>query len=100
MLARTDFAVLLLPDRYTSISSKECTIQVTQYSSWNIFKELTLGQKDKKRMGKWIRQRFFLIAGRLVRSGKRFIMKLSEDWAYKDEYIEADRRLERLAWVT
>jgi hypothetical protein len=66
----------------------------------NLFKELVLGQRDKKRMGKWIRQRFFLIAGRLVRGGRRFILKLSEDWAYKDEYIEADRRLEGLAWVT
>jgi hypothetical protein len=36
----------------------------------------------------------------LVSGGRRFIMKLSEDWAYKDEYIEADRRLEGLAWVT
>jgi hypothetical protein len=24
----------------------------------NLFKELALGQKEKKRMGKWIRQRF------------------------------------------
>ncbi len=70
------------------------------YNLMNLFKELVLGQRDNKRMGKWIRQRFFLIAGRLVKGGRRFILKLSEDWAYKDEYIEADRRLEGLAWVT
>jgi len=35
-----------------------------------LFKKLVLGQGDKKRMGKWIRQRFFLIAGKLVRSGR------------------------------
>jgi hypothetical protein len=70
------------------------------YNLMNLFKELVLEQKDNKRMGKWIRQRFFLMAGKLVSSGRRFIMKLSEDWAYKDEYIEADRRLEGLAWVT
>ena len=64
------------------------------YNLMNLFKELVLGQRDKKRMGKWIRQRFFLIAGKLVRSGRRFILKLQEDWAYKDEYKEADRRLE------
>lgn len=70
------------------------------YNLMNLFKELVLGQKDKKRMGKWIRQRFLLIAGRLVRSGRTFILKLSEDWAYKEEYNEAERRLEALVWVT
>jgi len=59
-----------------------------------------LGQKDKKRMGKWIRQRFFLIAGKLIKSGRKFILKLQEDWAYREEYNEAERRLGALAWVT
>ena len=66
----------------------------------NLFKELILEQRDKKRMGKWIRQRFLLIAGRLISSGRKFILKLQEDWAYNYEYIEANRRLEGLAWVT
>jgi len=52
-----------------------------------------LGQKDKKRMGKWIGQRFFFIAGKLIKSGRKFILKLQEDWAYKEEYNEAERRL-------
>jgi hypothetical protein len=65
----------------------------------NLFKELVLGQRDKKRMGKWIRQRFFLIAGRLI-SGRKFILKLQEDWVYREEYYLAHRRLEGLAWVT
>ncbi len=47
----------------------------------NIFKELVLEQKKKKRMGNGIRQRFFLIAGRLVQGSRRFILKLQEDWA-------------------
>ena len=66
----------------------------------NLFKELVLEQREKKRMGKWIRQRFLLIAGRLVKGGRRFILKLQEGWAYREEYNEADRRLEELAWVT
>jgi len=70
------------------------------YNLMNLFKELVLEQRDKKRMGKWIRQRFFLIAGRLVRGGRRFILKLQEDWAYSEEYKEAEGRFERLAWVT
>jgi DDE family transposase len=70
------------------------------YNLMNLFKEVVLEQMDKKRMGKWIRQRLFFIAGRLVRGGRKFILKLSEDWAYKDEYIEAEQRLKGLAWVT
>jgi DDE family transposase len=70
------------------------------YNLMNIFKESVLGQRDKKRMGKWIRQRFFLIAERLVRGGRKFILKLQEDWAYRQEYNEAEKRFERLAWVT
>jgi len=66
----------------------------------NLFNELVLGQKDKNRMGKWIRQRFLLIAGKFVGSSRKFILKLSEDWAYREEYNEADRRLDGLAWVT
>jgi hypothetical protein len=66
----------------------------------NIFTELVLEEKDKKRMGKWIRQRFLLIGGRLVKGGRSFILKLQEDWAYREKYKEAEERLERLAWVT
>ena len=66
----------------------------------NIFKELVLEQKEKNRMGNRIRQRFFLIAGRLVQGGRRFILKLQEDGAYRDEYKEVEGRLEELAWVT
>jgi hypothetical protein len=66
----------------------------------NLFKELLLEQRDKKRIGKWIRQRFLLIAGRLISSGRKFILKLQEDWTYREEYNEAEGRLERLAWIT
>ncbi|MGE5444765.1 MAG: IS1380 family transposase [Ignavibacteriales bacterium] len=70
------------------------------YNLMNLFKELVLEQREKRRMGKWIRQKFFLIAGRLIRSGRKFILKLQEDWAYREEYKEAAERLEGLAWVT
>jgi hypothetical protein len=32
--------------------------------------------------------------------GRRLILKLQEDWAYREEYKEAAERLEGLAWVT
>ncbi|MDA2920476.1 transposase, partial [Desulfobacterota bacterium AH_259_B03_O07] len=70
------------------------------YNLMNLFKEHVLGQKDKKRMGKWIRQRFLLIAGKLINSGRKFIVKLQEDWAYQEEYNNAEKRLKALAWVT
>jgi len=31
---------------------------------------------------------------------RKLILKLQEDWAYKEEYSEAERRLESLAWAT
>ena len=77
-----------------------CHLVMLAYNLMNLFKELVLGQKEKKKMGKWIRQRFFLIAGKLVRSGRKFILKLQEDWAYKKEYNEAERRVEALVWDT
>jgi hypothetical protein len=51
-------------------------------------------------MGRWIRKRFLLIAAASISSARRFILKHSEDWAYKDEYIDGDTRLEGAAWVT
>ncbi len=51
-------------------------------------------------MGKWIKQRVLLILVKFVGSGRVFILKLSEDWAYRGEYNEAEGRLEMLAWVT
>jgi len=62
--------------------------------------ELVLYQDEKKQMSKCIRQRLFFIAGKLIKSGRKFILRLQEDWAYKEEYKGAERRLEALAWVT
>jgi len=53
------------------------------YNLLNLFKEYVLGQKDKKRMAKWRRQRIFLVAGEFIKSGRKFILNSQEDWAYK-----------------
>ncbi len=79
---------------------KEYHFVMLAYNLMNLFKEHVLGQKENKRMAKWIRQRFFLIAGNLIKSGRKFILKLQEDWAYQEEYNEAGRRLESLVWDT
>jgi hypothetical protein len=52
------------------------------------------GQKKVKRMAKWIRQRFFLIAGKLVRRGRRWILNLPRNWPWQGEYRQAERRLD------
>jgi hypothetical protein len=63
------------------------------YNLMNWFKELVLGQREVKRMGKWIRQRLLMIAGKLVRSGRKWILKLSSDWPWEEEYRRAEERL-------
>jgi len=75
-------------------------LEMLAYKLRNLFKELVLRQKDKRRVGKWIRKKIIMIAGKLIKIGRSFILKLQENWAYQVEYNEADRRLQGLAWVT
>ena len=49
----------------------------------NRFKELVLGQREVKRMAKWVRQRFLYIAGKLVSKGRKPILCLPRDWPWK-----------------
>ncbi len=41
-----------------------------------------------------------MIAGKFIKSGRKFILKLQEDWAYSEEYNQAEKRLESLVWGT
>ncbi len=75
-------------------------IVMLAYKLMNLFKGLVLRQKDKRRVGKWIRKKIIMIAWKLIKIGRSFILKLQEDWAYQVEYSEADRRLQGLTWVT
>jgi len=63
------------------------------YNLMNWFKELVLGQRKVKRMAKWVRRRFLLIAGKLVRRGRRWILTLPRDWPWQKEYHRAEKRL-------
>jgi len=65
----------------------------------NWFKELVLEQNKHKAMLKWVRNRFLLIAGRLVRTGRRIILKLSEIYPWQAEYWKAEARLEMLRFT-
>jgi hypothetical protein len=47
-------------------------------------------------MIKWIRNHFFFIAGKLVRTGRCFVLKLSQNYPWQEEYRKAEARLEAL----
>ena len=66
------------------------------YNLMNWFKEGVLGQKEVKHMAKWIRGRFLIIAGKLVRRRRRWVLNLPSNWPWKEEYQEAELRLAAL----
>lgn len=68
------------------------------YNLMNWFREGVLGQRKVKRMAKWIRQRFFFLAGKLVRKGRGWVLNLPRDWPWKEEYQRAEERLACLAF--
>jgi hypothetical protein len=63
------------------------------YNLMNFFKEEALDQKKVKQMTQTIRDRIFLIPGKLVSRSRRWILKLERTWAYRNEYEEASARL-------
>jgi len=71
-------------------------ITMLTYNLMNWLKEGVLGQQKVKRMAKWVRQHFFLIPGRLVRKGRKLILRLSQSYPWKHEYWWAEARLETL----
>ena len=69
------------------------------YNLMNWFKEQVLNQTWQKKMLKWIRHHFIWIAGRLVRSGRSLVLKLSESYPWQEDYRQAEARLERLQFT-
>ena len=74
-------------------------IGMLAYNIVNWFKELALKQDKHKKMLKWLRNNFFFIAGKLIHTGGTFILKLSQDYPYQEEYRKAEARLEALQLV-
>ena len=74
-------------------------IGMLAYNRVNWFKEPTLDQKQHKTMRKWIRNHFFLIAGKLVRTGGSLILKLSQNYPWQLEYRADKYRLELLQFI-
>lgn len=63
------------------------------YNLMNVFKENVLNQKKVKITIQTIRDRFFLIPGRMTTTSRRCVIKLERTWFYKQEYEEALARL-------
>jgi len=63
------------------------------YNLMNFFKEEVLNQKKQKNMIQTIRDRFFLIPGKLISSSRQYVLKLERSWAYREEYEEALARV-------
>jgi hypothetical protein len=63
------------------------------YNLMNFFKEGVLHQEKVKRMIQKIRERFFLIPARLIKTAGRWILKQERSWFYRVEYEEALARL-------
>jgi len=67
------------------------------YNLMNWFQQKVLGQNKEKRMAKWIRQRFLVIGGKLVKRDRKWILNLPLNWPWREEYEQAEQRLEVLA---
>jgi hypothetical protein len=74
-------------------------IGMLAYNLMNWFKELALKQDKHKAMLKWLRNNFFFIAGKMIHTGGTFILKLSQNYPYQEEYRKAESRLEALQFV-
>jgi len=63
------------------------------YNLMNLFKEEVLNQKKVKNTIHTIRDRLFLIPGRLISSSRQHVLKLQRTWFYRKEYEVALARL-------
>lgn len=63
------------------------------YNLMNFFKEEVLNQKKVKQTIQTIRDRVFLIPGRMIYTSRRLVLKLERTWYYRKEYEQALIRL-------
>ena len=63
------------------------------YNLMNLSKEQVLNQNKTKAMVATIRDRLFLIPGKLVHTARKWVIKLEATWAYREQYEEALARL-------
>jgi hypothetical protein len=97
--AAMGFGLEVSPSHWYAGNMAYFQIGMLAYNLMNWFKELALEQKKNKMMIKWIRNHFFFIAGKLVRTGRCFVLKLSQNYPWQEEYRKAEARLEALQFT-
>jgi hypothetical protein len=63
------------------------------YNLMNIFKEEVLARKKVKPMMQTVRQMIFLVPGHLIRTGRKWVLKLEQSWYYREEFEKALSRV-------
>jgi hypothetical protein len=63
------------------------------YNLMNFFKEEVLNRKKVKPMMQTVRQMIFLVPGRLIRTGRKWVLKLEQSWYYREEFEKALSRV-------
>jgi hypothetical protein len=63
------------------------------YNLMNFFKEEVLKQKKVKEMVQSIREKIFRVPGRLIHTGRCWILKLESTWYARREFNEALARI-------
>ena len=97
--AGLEFGLEVSPSHFYAGNMAYFEIGMLAYNLMNWFKELALEQQKNKTMLKWIRTQFLLIAGKLVRTSRYVILKLSRSYPWQDEYRKAEARLEALQFA-
>lgn len=76
------FGLEVSPSHWYGGNAAYFQIGMLTYNLMNWFKELALGQNQKKAMIKWIRNHFLLIVGKLVQTGRCLKLKLSQNYPF------------------
>jgi len=62
---------------------------ILAYNLMNWFKEIAMGRSGRKEMAWTVRWKLLWIPARLVRKGRRMMVRLAEWWPYQDEFRHA-----------
>ena len=73
-------------------------VSVLSYNINNFMRTLTFPEKTKGLQIQSIRLRFFKIAGKLIHTGRRMILKLSTHHVYQEEFFHILREIQSLSW--
>ena len=73
-------------------------VSLLSYNITNFMRTLVFSEKAKGLQIQTIRLRLFKIAGKLIHTGRRMMLKLSSHHVYQDEFFHILRQIQCLAW--